>query len=91
MGSNFKIVGVEQKSGVYESIQYNNVKCHCTAPFENGKGSGFKVKEFKVKYSVLSEIVGKQLTEKELAALVGKEVSFYYDEFKNVSYIQGLI
>jgi len=82
-----KITGVERKQGEYEGTPYNNVIYHGTEPIEKD-GLGLKVKSVKVKYAVLSELFNKQLTEKEIFAFVGKEVVFYYDEFKNVKFLQ---
>ena len=82
------IVGISQKAGVYEGTPFDNVTFHCTELYEQGKGIGSKVKSFKVKRKVLTEIFGKELTEKELAALVGQTAEFYFDEYQSVKLIE---
>jgi hypothetical protein len=83
-----KIVGVARRSGIYEGSAYDNLMLYTTKAFESGKGTGLEVKIIKVKFSVLCEIFGKQLSEKEIANFVGNEAVFYYDEYKNVNFIQ---
>lgn len=82
-----KIIGVVRKSGVYEGNPYDNVNFDCTEPYAEGKGIGLKAKTFKVKHMVLVEQFEKEMTEQELAAFVGQEAEFYFDEFHNVKFI----
>jgi len=83
-----KIIGIQRKTGVFEATEYDNYHFHATEPFSNDKSAGLKTKEIKVKHKILSENFGKSLTEKEILAFVGKEATFYYDEYKNVSFVQ---
>ncbi|MCL2004085.1 MAG: hypothetical protein FWG72_08805 [Oscillospiraceae bacterium] len=83
-----KIIGIEEKEGVYEGTAYHNIHFHGTEPFSNDKSAGLKTKEIKVKHKILSENFGKALTTKEILTFVGKEVAFYYDEYKNVNFVQ---
>lgn len=82
-----EIIGVNRKTGDYEGRPYDNVNFHGKEPFEDGEGVGEKVKSYKVRYSVLTEIFGKELTDKELSAFIGQDAEFYFDEFRNVKYI----
>lgn len=82
-----KIIGIEESKGSFEGKDYHNVIFHCTKPIEAQKGMGFQAKSIKVKSKVLIENFGKQLTLKEITSFVGQEANFYYDEFKNVSYV----
>lgn len=82
------IIGIAQKAGVYEGTPYDNITFQCTEPYEQGKGIGLKVKSFKVKRKVMTEIFGKELTEKELAALVGQTAEFYFDEYQTVKFFE---
>lgn len=81
-----KIVGITRKSGVFEGRTYDNIIVQCTEPYETGKGFGSKVKSFKVKAMVLEENL-QELTDKSLAALVGQEAEFYFDEYQAVKYV----
>jgi hypothetical protein len=85
-----KIVGTTIAKGEYEGNQYHNVVFHCTEPIDADRGTGFKVKTVKTKYRVLAEVIGKPPTDKDIAAMVGKEATFFYDEYKNVAAILGL-
>lgn len=83
-----KIFGVEQKEGIYEGNAYNNIHFHGTEPFSNINSAGEKAKEVKVKHRVLSSNFGKELNLKDIQALVGKELSFYYNEHGSVTVVQ---
>ena len=81
------IVGVSQREGEYQGVVYNNIIFHCTKPFEQGKGFGVQVKTYKVKRRVFAEIFG-DLTDKELAELIGQGVEFFFNEYQQVKYIE---
>lgn len=83
-----QIVGIAQKAGVYEGTPYDNILFQCTEPFEQGKGFGVQVKTHKAKRKVVAEIFGKELTDKELAALIGQTAEFYFDEYQHLKFIQ---
>lgn len=83
-----QIVGIMKKSGVYEGNPYDNIYFHVTEPFEQGKGLGVQVKTYKVKRKVLTEIFGKDLTDKELAGFIGQNAEFYFNEHQAVKYIE---
>jgi hypothetical protein len=86
-----KVIGIAERQGVYEGSPYHNVNFHCTIPFsdDSGKSSGLQVKHVKVKYDILCETQGgKRLAEKDLFAFIGKDVTFFYNEYKNVIFVQ---
>jgi hypothetical protein len=82
------IIGVEEKQGVYEGNAYHNAVFHGTVPIEHENGVGLKPKSVKVKFGVLSQNFGKALTTKEILSFVGKQLNFFYDEYKNVIVVQ---
>lgn len=82
------IIGVFAKAGVYEGNAYDNVTFQCTEPYEQGKGLGVQVKTYKVKRKVLTEIFGKDLTDKELAGFIGQNAEFYFNEHQAVKHIE---
>lgn len=82
-----KIVGLERKTGDFEGTKYDNVTFHCVEPYEEGKGIGSRTKSYKVKWKVLIENFGKELTERELTALVGQTAEFYFNEYKAVTLV----
>lgn len=83
-----KIIGVRDSSGKYEGTDYHNVILFCTEPFQNDKGAGLQAKSFKVKNDILTRIFGRQLTTKEIYGLIGQDANFYYDEYKNVQFVE---
>ena len=83
-----KVIGVTDSSGNYQGNDYHNIIFHCTEPFDNDKSTGLRTESFKVKYTIIAEIIGKPLTSKEFAAFVGQEVNFYYDKFNHVNLVQ---
>jgi hypothetical protein len=85
-----KIIGVADKAGDYQGNDYHNIVFHCSELFQTDKGTGLRTESIKVKYAVLAEKLGKQLTAKELAAFVGQEANFYYDKFNNISLVEFL-
>lgn len=82
-----KIIGIEEKFGEFENKPYHNVYFHCAKEFDNENSKGFNVSKVKVKYDTLTECCGKELTTKEILSLVGQDVKFHYDEYKNVSFV----
>ena len=82
------ITGIQDSRGLYEGSKYHNIKFHCTMSAEAGKGFGILVKIIKVKYVVLTKQFGRELTERELEAFIGKSARFFYDEYSNVIFIE---
>lgn len=82
-----KIVGIEEKIGVYEDAPYHNVNLHCAEEFNNNDISeGLRVSIVKVRFKVLTKIFGKELTKLEIKSLVGKDIEeFYYDKYGNIN------
>lgn len=83
-----KIIGIEERIGEFENKPYHNVNFHCAEEFENEKSEGVRVSIVKVRYDILTKTFGKELTTSEIKSLVGKDVDFLYDKYKNVSYVE---
>ena len=84
-----KIMGIEERIGVYEDKPFHNVNFHCAEEFNNDKSEGLKVSVVKVRYDVLTKTFGKELTTSEIKSLVGKDVEeFLYDKYSNVKAIE---
>lgn len=82
-----KIVGMIQKKGTYEGYDYNKLNIHCTYQDSNGKAAGVLTCIHKIKVQDIERIFGKKYSEKELEALVGKDIEVYYDQWRNVERI----
>ena len=83
-----KIIGIEERIGEFENKPYHNVNFHCAEEFENEKSEGVRVSIVKVRYDILTKTFGKELTTSEIKSLVGKNVEFLNDKYKNVSYVE---
>ncbi len=85
-----KIVGIEEKIGMYEDKPFHNVNFHCAEEFKNNdKCEGLMVSKVKVRYDVLTKTFGKELTTSEIKSLVGKDVEeFHYDRYGKVSLVE---
>ncbi|MBQ8407720.1 MAG: hypothetical protein IJY39_02515 [Clostridia bacterium] len=68
----FKVVGIERKSGEYNGRPYDNTILHCSYA-KDGIEDGFAVASVKVKTERI-----------EAPIVVGDKVSFYYDQYGNV-------
>lgn len=84
------VIGVSNSEGTFEGRPYHNVIFHCSEPFDSEKGAGQMVKTYKVKHQILAEILGKPPTAKDLESLIGKKITCFYDEWKNVARVEGL-
>lgn len=83
-----QIIGIAQKAGVFEGVPYDNVVFHASEPFAQGKGIGVQCKTYKVKRKVLTEIFGRELSDKELAAFIGQSAEFFFNEHQTVKHIE---
>lgn len=84
-----KIIGIEERIGVYEEKPFHNVNFHCAEEFNNDKSEGLKVSVVKVRYDVLTKTFGKELTTSEIKSLVGRDIEeFLYDKYRNVSFVE---
>lgn len=85
-----KIVGVEERIGVFEKTPYHNVKFHCAEEFKNDdKSKGLKVSVVKIGYKALTKIFGKELTTSEIKSFVGGYIeAVHYNGYGNVSLIE---
>ena len=68
----FKVVGIERKSGEYNGKSYDNTILHCSY-VKDGLDDGCAVAYVKVKTERIVEPIA-----------VGDKVSFYYDQYGNV-------
>lgn len=82
-----KIVGIEEKLGEFNNKPFHHVYFHCAKEFTNEKSKGLNVSAVRVRYDALTNSFDKALTSAEILSLVGKDVEFYYDQYKNVSIV----
>lgn len=85
----YQIVGIEEKIGEFQGNPYHNLYFHCEDKFEKDKGYGARTSIKKIKYDVITENAGKDLTISEIAnLLIKKDVIFHYNEYGNVCYFE---
>lgn len=82
-----KIIGIEEKIGEFDNRPYHNVNFHCAEELNDENSKGLKVSIAKVKYDALTNSFDKALTTAEIKSLVGQDVEFYYDKYKNVTIV----
>jgi hypothetical protein len=82
-----KVTGISERIGTYEGFEYHNFMFYGTNPIKPGKGFGEETEVAKVKFAVLKETFGHDLTADSVYALIGREVKFGYNQFKDVEFI----
>lgn len=83
-----KVIGIEERQGVYEGNPYHNFLFHGTKDIEEGKGIGAAVELYKVKANRIIECLGKSVTREEIYGLIGSDLSFGLDSYKQVNLIR---
>lgn len=84
-----KIIGIEVKQGFYEGMACHNVY-FIARSHRRRKGKGLKVEIIKTKVEMLTEILGKSSSVEDATNLVGHDVTFYFDSYKNVNFIRDV-
>lgn len=85
-----KVVGVSVKSGEYQGHAYKNLVLYTLTKSKDVEGE--MCEAVKIKYRNLNEALSLNMTASEVdnlgtmdfINLIGKEVSVYYDKFRNV-------
>ncbi|MGN1322653.1 MAG: hypothetical protein ACI4VT_01405 [Bacilli bacterium] len=85
--TSLKIVGFEEKSGVFKENPWHNIYFHCTKNFTGENKKGSEVSIVKVKYDVLTDSFNKALTFAELSNFIDKHVEFMYNKDGSVIYV----
>ncbi len=81
-----KIYGVKEAKGTYEGTAYHNVNLHCLDDDENANGKVCCV--VKIKHAKLADVFGdNSMNLAKLVTLIGKDISVYYDQYKNPAHI----
>jgi len=82
-----KVVGFEERAGVYEGSPYHNIMVYGINPIDD-KGIGTKAEIYKVKYAVFSRSIGRPPTLNDLNAYIGREATFLFDRYRNVARVE---
>lgn len=83
-----KVIGFEERKGVFEGNDYHNIMVYGTNPLDDGKGVGIKAEIYKVKYPVISKCFDRPPTLNDLNAYIGREATFLFDRYKNVARVE---
>lgn len=86
-----KVVGLIQKKGTFEGRDYNNLMIHCTyIDRANSSAVGELTTALKVKVANIDAVFGRKMSDKDIDALIGKEIAAYYNRFGVVDRIEIL-
>lgn len=83
-----KVVGIQEKKGNYNGINYDNYLLHCLKNDAQAIGEISEV--VKVKVANSKEVFGTVVDETYRRSLVGKEIRCYYDKFGVVTEVRVL-
>ena len=86
-----QVVGVSVSVGEYQGFPYKNLILHTTRADEHTEG--LKTETVKIKYKVLNDALNlnktaaeiDRLTPADFKNLIGKEITVYYDMYRNVN------
>lgn len=74
-----KVVGIDEKKGNYNGVNYHNYLIHCLKVDARALGEISEV--VKVKVANSKEVFGTVVDSTYLQSLIGKEIRCYYDKF----------
>lgn len=77
-----KVIGVVQKKGNYNGVDYDNFVLHCTKKDSNAFGELTEL--VKVKNSDVEEVFKKPMRDLDWDNLIGKEIEYFCDKFGKV-------
>lgn len=86
-----KVIGVSVSVGEYQGFPYKNLILHTTRTDDHTEG--LKCETVKIKYKALNEALSlnktaaeiDRLTPADFKNLIGKDITVYYDMYRNVS------
>ena len=85
-----KVIGIYISQGEYKDNPYKKLVINVTR--KDDKTEGLRAEQYKIKYADLNDALNlnmaqtevEKLLPKDFANLIGKEVDFFYDQWKNV-------
>jgi len=83
-----KVIGVQDKEGVYQGVNYHNYILHCTRADENA--FGVISEQVKVKANSVSDVFGCCMKNADLELLIGKHIRVFYNKYGQVDEIRVL-
>lgn len=81
-----KVVGITEKSGEYQGIEYHNIMIHCIKESDDAYGHITEV--VKVKFGNVREVFGKAMSAADWQNLVDKTVFVNYNRYGTVQSVQ---
>lgn len=81
-----KVVGVSERKGNYQGVDYHNVYLHITRDAENG--FGLIAEQIKIKFANVPNVFGKAMSAADWQNLLGHEISCAYNRFGNVEAVR---
>ena len=91
--SKIKVIGVSVSAGEYKGYAFKNLVLHTTR--EDIHTNGLRAEQIKIKFRNLSDALNinrsaaeiDRLTPADFQNLIGKEISAYYDQYRQVTQI----
>lgn len=92
-----KVIGTYHDANTFFSktdrkdVTYNNYSLYCTKEItltnDHSEGSGFSVKEIKIKSKDLSRVFGTNITDDDFHSLKNRYINVFYDENRQLDSI----
>lgn len=82
------VVGVQEKIGNYQGVDYHNVMIHCINDYPLVNCFGQTTETIKVKFALVKEVFGKPMSSADWQNLVGKAIKVTYNRFGNVDEVR---
>lgn len=80
------VIGVQQKTGTYQGVTYDNYVLHCTREDENA--FGVVSEQVKIKSKSVSDVFGSSMSNADWNELIGKKVRVFYNKYGNADEVR---
>lgn len=82
------VVGVQEKKGNYQGVDYHNVMIHCINDNPAVNCFGQTTETLKVKFALVKEVFGKPMSSADWQNLIGEAIKVTYNRFGNVDEVR---
>lgn len=83
---NLTVIGVQEKQGTYQGVDYDNYIIHCTREDENA--FGVVSEQIKIKSKSVSDLFGFSMGNSDWCDLIGKNIRVFYNKYGNVDEVR---
>ena len=82
------VVGVMEKKGNYQGVDYHNVMIHCINDNPATNCFGQTTETLKIKFALVKEVFGKAMSSADWQNLIGEAIKVTYNRFGNVDEVR---